>query len=126
MKSGRATSVDAAIGRRLRMIRQWRGVSQPALAAALGVTHQQVQKYEVGANRISASSIARAAALLGTPVGDFFGESPSAAAVNDDIVELLNEGGALELLRAYREVRSEACRQRLILFLESVQYDERI
>lgn len=64
--------VDRYVGARLRLARQLLHVSQRAVADALGVTFQQMQKYERGSNRISASKLYAAADALGRPVGWFF------------------------------------------------------
>lgn len=60
----RRDPVDIAVAARIRLARKMRGRSQQALAEAIGVTFQQVQKYESGANRVSASMLARIAAAL--------------------------------------------------------------
>lgn len=64
--------VDRHVGARLRLARQLLHVSQRAVADALGVTFQQMQKYELGSNRISASKLYAAADALGRPVSWFF------------------------------------------------------
>ena len=64
--------VDRHVGLRIRMRRKEMGVSQERLAEALGITFQQVQKYERGANRVSASKLWEIAAALKTPVAYFF------------------------------------------------------
>src|SRR5580692_8901907 len=64
--------VDLHVGARIRMRRRMLGVSQEKLADALGLTFQQVQKYERGANRVSASKLYEIAAALKTPVAYFF------------------------------------------------------
>ncbi|MBG7614640.1 helix-turn-helix transcriptional regulator [Brevundimonas sp. BAL450] len=64
--------VDVHVGERVRTERIRLGLSQTELGGAIGVTFQQVQKYERGANRISASMLARVARTLHTPIGDFF------------------------------------------------------
>lgn len=69
--------VDAYIGRRIRERRTAQGLSQTALGQALGVSFQQIQKYENGANRVSASRLYRIAQVLDIDVGYFFG-TPSA------------------------------------------------
>jgi transcriptional regulator with XRE-family HTH domain len=60
------------VGRRIRQVRQLRGVSQQELAELLGLTFQQVQKYEHGANRVSAGVLAEISAALGVPPSAFF------------------------------------------------------
>jgi transcriptional regulator with XRE-family HTH domain len=69
---GRATDVDLHVGARLRMLRNLRGITQEALADKLGVTFQQLQKYERGANRMSASRLFDISSLLGVPIDYFF------------------------------------------------------
>lgn len=92
--------VDVAVGARIRLRRRDVGLSQSALAAKLGVSFQQVQKYERGANRISASMLARAARVLGVPVGWFFDEQGDAPAIDGELLQLLKSSGGQALLRA--------------------------
>lgn len=68
---------DIACGRRLRVLRQQRGVSQTTLAEALGITFQQVQKYERGINRISFSKLLAASRFLGVEISTFVEEEPA-------------------------------------------------
>ncbi|MCX5571455.1 helix-turn-helix domain-containing protein [Kaistia nematophila] len=70
---------DVAIGARIRAIRQARGMSQERLGKVLGVTFQQIQKYEKGSNRIGGSRMLQIAAALDTPVAAFFGTGESDA-----------------------------------------------
>jgi transcriptional regulator with XRE-family HTH domain len=99
---------DVAVGRRLRMARKARGLSQGDLAASLGLaSHQQVQKYERGANRISASSLAMAAIYLGLPVDYFFadieGVPQAAKGPVDPLAEdLAADPRGIALLQAWR------------------------
>src|SRR6202048_1057728 len=64
----RPTSIDIAVGRNVRIWRMAKGLSQAQLAQRLGITFQQVQKYEVGANRIGTGRLVKAAAILGIPI----------------------------------------------------------
>ena len=64
--------VDRHVGTRLRLLRLQRGLSQKDIAEGLGLTFQQVQKYENGANRISASKLFEIAAVLDVSIADFF------------------------------------------------------
>ena len=68
--------VDVHVGSRIRMRRQFVGMSQEKLGELLGITFQQVQKYEKGSNRISASRLYYTAKILGVPVQFFFEELP--------------------------------------------------
>lgn len=76
--------VDVHVGRRLRIARKEAGVSQTKLAEALGITFQQVQKYEHAKNRISPSRLAAAAATLGKTIGWFYGEEDKSGAQRED------------------------------------------
>jgi transcriptional regulator with XRE-family HTH domain len=69
---GERDEVDAYVGARIGLRRSALGLSQSALAQQLGISFQQVQKYETGQNRISASRLHRAATVLGTSVETFF------------------------------------------------------
>jgi transcriptional regulator with XRE-family HTH domain len=69
--------IDVHVGNRIRMRRQIIGMSQEKLGELLGITFQQVQKYEKGSNRISASRLYYAAKTLGVPVQFFFWRRPS-------------------------------------------------
>lgn len=64
--------IDMHVGKELRLLRTLKGMSQERLARELGVTFQQVQKYEKGANRLSASMLYRAAQALNVPISAFF------------------------------------------------------
>lgn len=66
----RANEIDTLIGKRLREVRNMRGMSQEALGDALGITFQQIQKYENGTNRMAASRLHEAAKALEVTVGD--------------------------------------------------------
>src|SRR5262245_53163522 len=97
--------LDVAVGARIRMRRQAQGVSQQQLGEALGVSFQQVQKYERGANRISASMLVRTARalnctgdqLLAPTPSDNPGQQAEVDALQAEINALLAAPGALEL-----------------------------
>ncbi|HTK35605.1 MAG TPA: helix-turn-helix transcriptional regulator [Caulobacteraceae bacterium] len=94
--------IDVSVGARIRLTRKMQGWSQQALAEAVGVSFQQVQKYESGANRVSASMLTRIAAELGVPVAGLFGQSEAMPqVVSDGLAAMLGEPGALKLLRGY-------------------------
>jgi transcriptional regulator with XRE-family HTH domain len=76
--------VDAYVGARIGLRRSALGLSQSALAQQLGISFQQVQKYETGQNRISASRLHRAATVLGTSVETFFPPVETARGAADD------------------------------------------
>jgi transcriptional regulator with XRE-family HTH domain len=102
------TEVDQQIGGRLRLLRLQRGKSQGWLGAQLGLTFQQVQKYEKGTNRISGSRMAQIAAVLDVQPAYFFGQISSAdretaeKVTEVEWIQLMMEHGAIDLLRDYR------------------------
>ena len=105
--------VDIAIGARMRLRRKTLGMSQGALADRIGVSFQQVQKYERGANRVSGSTLVSVADALETSVGWLVGEDGSIADVADDLVRALAISGAVELLEAYAEIPRASARAAL-------------
>jgi len=86
---GGRDEIDAYVGARIGLRRSALGLSQSALAQQLGVSFQQVQKYETGQNRISASRLHRAATALGTSVETFFPPVETARRADDDIWQQL-------------------------------------
>ena len=108
----RTTELDRTIGARIRLRRVECGMTQAQLAESIGVTFQQVQKYESGANRVGGSRLAAVAGALEVPVSYFFdhtAEETEAAAAS-----LLNARGALSLLRAFAAIRDERQRTTVI------------
>ena len=115
--------VDLHVGARIRMRRRMQGVSQEKLAEALGLTFQQVQKYERGANRVSASKLYEIAACLRTPVAYFFeglvdpsaegGEADSVSPEQSVHAFLMTPEG-LELARAFPRVPRGRVRRRML------------
>lgn len=97
-------AIDVDVGRRIRVKRKVLGVTQSALAEYLGVTFQQVQKYERGANRVSASMLVRAAEKLQTTVAELVGEA-GGLSQDSEVVRYLATPGAVELVRVYAATR---------------------
>jgi transcriptional regulator with XRE-family HTH domain len=86
------------------------GVSQHDLAPAIGVTFQQVQKYELGSNRVSASKLFAIAQALGVPVASFFSdleESGADPSVLSEFGDFLVLNGSTELVKAYRTLTAD-------------------
>src|ERR687884_796402 len=94
----RTTEVDGIIGAKIRMRRGELGMNQTQLANAIGVTFQQVQKYENGKNRVGGSRLAGIAKALDVPVSYFFEQTPEEMEAVQG--SLLNTRGAVSLLRA--------------------------
>jgi transcriptional regulator with XRE-family HTH domain len=100
--------IDIEVGRRLRAFRIARGLSQPALAEAAGVTFQQVQKYERGFNRISASMMHRLAARLEIKPADFFPSETSGATLQDLTIDALQSPQIAEAVQLMSQMSSSA------------------
>ncbi len=111
--------IDRAVGDRIRVRRKWLGVSQSELANALGVSFQQVQKYERGSNRVSASTLVRTAERLEMTVAELVGEA-AVGRTDDDMFAKLAIPGATELLAAYSEVDRPELRAAVLNLVRSV------
>lgn len=96
--------IDVDVGRRIKLRRNAAGVTQTDLAVHLGISFQQVQKYERGANRVSASILVRTAAFLGATVAELVGEAPGAKET-DDRLTMLSVPGALPLLEVFSRIQ---------------------
>ncbi|WP_309643953.1 helix-turn-helix domain-containing protein [Phenylobacterium sp.] len=106
--------VDIAIGARMRLRRKSLGISQGALADRIGVSFQQVQKYERGANRVSGSTLVAVAGVLDTTVGWLVGEEGAISDAADDLVQALAMSGAVELLEAFVDIPKASARSALV------------
>ena len=116
-----AHPVDLYVGARLRIRRKMMGLSQTQVADALGITFQQIQKYERGANRISASKLHATAMFLKTPIGFFFeglddpeGADTTAADLANEMAAFWSAPGGPELARAYVGIESQGMRKHLV------------
>jgi|SRR5580704_6481288 transcriptional regulator with XRE-family HTH domain len=109
---------DTEVGRRVRTQRLTKGVSQTELGTKIGVTFQQVQKYENGRNRIGAGRLSRIAEVLEVPASFFFPDESAAASPTWDRdsspVALLSTAGAVHLVRAYARIQDGNARHALI------------
>jgi transcriptional regulator with XRE-family HTH domain len=103
--------IDALVGLRIRAMRRAAGLSQEQLGAAIGVTFQQIQKYERGRNRVSASMIVRTAEALKVSPASLLPEREAATAHDPRSLSILAKiGGAEELLHAYAAITSRPLR----------------
>ena len=105
--------VDVHVGNRVRLRRTLLGINQTQLGEAVGLTFQQVQKYERGTNRISASRLFQFALILDVPVSYFFDDlDEGVKASSPDDILLKRE--TLEFVRAYYRISDPAARKRLV------------
>jgi len=121
--------IDRHVGARVRMRRMLAGVSQEKLGEALGLTFQQVQKYEKGSNRISASRLQQIAKMLDVPVSFFFDGAPtgdepgggfSDSASNAYVADFLSTSEGVQLTKAFVKIKSAKVRRKLIDLVESL------
>lgn len=108
--------IDTHVGKRLRECRTVAGMSQQAIGDALGVSFQQVQKYETGTNRISSSRLYELSAILGVTVAYFFeevqqGRAAIPALLSAPLPENINRRETLEMIRAYYGIPGEDARR---------------
>jgi transcriptional regulator with XRE-family HTH domain len=127
--------VDVHVGRRLRLKRTILGLSQEAVGKEIGVTFQQIQKYERGINRMGASRLYDFAKALGVPVSYFFdgyGEYVNEAGLPLGMsepdaqkfeAEKVNNRETLEVMRAYYRIKNPAVRKRIIELIKAFAED---
>ena len=125
--SRRANPMDVHVGSRVRLRRMLLGMSQEKLGEHLGLTFQQVQKYEKGVNRIGASRLFDLAKVLGVPVQFFYDEAPSGAQAasvtiagfseqpdESYVVEFLGTREGLELNKAFARIEDHKVRRSIV------------
>lgn len=135
-KESRPSPIDVHVGSRIRLRRTLLGMSQERLGEALGLTFQQVQKYERGVNRVGASRLFDLSRVLDVPISFFFDDMPESLANTygvqtgrrAGIAELqdgfaddaLNRRETLELVRAYYRITDPAVRKRVFDLIKSM------
>ena len=105
-----ATDADRTIGSLIASLRKAQGLSQTALGDAIGVSFQQVQKYEKGRNRIGAGRLRTIADLLQVPVETFFAGQAGAEAEDAGIRTFLEDPQVMELVLAFTSIADESTR----------------
>ncbi|MGI9479502.1 MAG: helix-turn-helix domain-containing protein [Hyphomicrobiaceae bacterium] len=129
----KSNPVDVHVGGRVRLRRMLMGMSQEKLGESLGLTFQQVQKYEKGANRIGASRLFELARILGVTVQYFFEELTGAeddtavdpngfneTTSDDYLVEFLNSREGIELNRAFLRIEDPRARRAILELVRSL------
>ncbi|MGB8292921.1 XRE family transcriptional regulator [Rhizobium ruizarguesonis] len=122
MKAKSPNSIDIYVGNRVRVRRKTLGMTQNGLAELLGITFQQIQKYEKGTNRIGASRLQRISEILRVPVGFFFengGSGPIDGATNE-LNSFLSSKEGLALNKAFIAIEDPNIRQKLVALAKSL------
>jgi transcriptional regulator with XRE-family HTH domain len=112
--------LDVMVGARIRILRNHRGMTQGELAGKIGVTFQQVQKYEKGTNRVGASRLSRIASVLGVSVGELFESSENTSATGRSPFRLLAERDALRVVTAFSRTTNPRVRRAITKLLKSI------
>jgi transcriptional regulator with XRE-family HTH domain len=126
-----ANPIDGQVGNRVRLRRMLIGMSQERLGELLGLTFQQVQKYEKGVNRIGAGRLFEVSRILGVPI-DYFYEGVSGAvggagfAENDaspPVMEFVSSGEGLQLSLAFMKIKDPKLRKRVLDLVKQMAED---
>lgn len=114
--------VDVLVGQNIRIGRLQKGLSQTELGEGLGVTFQQIQKYEKGANRVGAGRLQQIADVLGMPIPALF--DGAATAAHDSPVQtarsLLAKPHSLRLVQAFDKIKNDAAQLTILHLIESI------
>lgn len=134
MAGKKPNPVDTHVGSRVRLRRMLLGMSQERLGESMGLTFQQVQKYEKGVNRIGASRLFQISKILDVPVQFFFEEAPHAetgtargmAEADSEafILEFLNSREGLELNRAFVKIANSKVRKSVVDLVRALSASE--
>ena len=126
-KAGRPSPIDVHVGARVRLRRTQLAMSQGRLGDALGLTFQQVQKYEHGVNRVGASRLFDLGRILDVPISFFFDDMPEAVAgpnlagtqyLSGD--DTMSRPETVELVRAYYRIADPAPRKKVLTLIKSM------
>jgi transcriptional regulator with XRE-family HTH domain len=121
MSRKRANSMDKTVGRNIRVYRLAKGLSQTELADSLGVSFQQVQKYEKGVNRVGSGRLYQISGILDAPVMSFFegGESQVHSKAASPL-DLLTDPQSLRLVKAFAEIPNPKTRRSVVALVEAM------
>ena len=113
---------DVELGKRIKLRRVEQGISQAELGSELGISFQQVQKYEKGVNRVGAARLEQIATALDVPVTFFYDGDGKTREVESLL--FLDSSFSLRLLRAYAGIRDQTIQRQLVTFMESIAANE--
>jgi transcriptional regulator with XRE-family HTH domain len=128
-----ANPVDGHVGHRVRLRRMLIGMSQERLGELLGLTFQQVQKYEKGINRIGAGRLFEVAGILGVPINFFYEDAHSGATAAGGfaegeepppVMEFLSSGEGLQLSLAFMRIKDAKVRRRILDLVRSLANED--
>ena len=127
--------IDVHVGSRVRLRRTMKGMSQEKLGDSLGITFQQIQKYEKGANRIGASRLQNISTILETPISFFFEDAPDSsgspvkgmgeAKSTNYVVDFLSSTEGLQLNRAFVKIDDANVRRKIVDLVKSLAAEDK-
>ena len=128
----RANPIDVHVGSRIRIQRNLIGMSQEKLGELLGITFQQVQKYEKGTNRVGASRLQAISSILGVPVSFFFEVAPGQEGLAGGFAEesaggvfgFVNTAEGIQLNRAFVRISDPKVRKRILDLIKALGDDD--
>lgn len=122
--------IDKHVGSRVRMRRLLIGMSQEKLGTSLGITFQQIQKYEKGTNRVGASRLQNISSILNVPVSFFFEDAPgdhsagmtgmAEASSSNYVVDFLSSSEGLQLNRAFVKIADAKVRRKVVELVKAL------
>ena len=124
--------IDIHVGSRIRLRRNMISMSQEKLGEALGITFQQIQKYEKGTNRVGASRLQQISKVLGVPVSFFFEDAPgdapegsgmAEASSTSFVVDFLSSSEGLQLNRSFVRISDPKVRRKIIELVRTLADD---
>lgn len=125
--------IDMHVGSRIRLRRNMLGLSQEKLGENLGITFQQIQKYEKGTNRVGASRLQAISSILNVPVSFFFEDAPGSGSSGGDgfaedneatyVVDFLNSNEGVQLTRAFTKISDPKACRKIIDLVKSLAAD---
>lgn len=135
MPKKQANPIDAHVGHRVRLRRMLIGMNQERLGELLGLTFQQVQKYEKGVNRIGAGRLYEIASILGVNIGFFYDDieedvAQGAASLGGSrehppVMEFMSSGEGIQLSVAFMRIKDVKVRRKILDLLRSLSEDEK-
>jgi transcriptional regulator with XRE-family HTH domain len=115
----RLSPIDVTVGRNVRIWRMARGLSQIQLANRLGVAFQQVQKYEIGVNRIGTGRLVKIAAILDVPISTLF-DGANDAEPSRSLLALVSDSRSFRLAHAFAAIKHNRLRLSLVKLVEKI------
>jgi transcriptional regulator with XRE-family HTH domain len=124
-----ANPIDAQVGNRVRIRRMLIGMSQEKLGDHLGLTFQQVQKYEKGVNRVGAGRLYEISRILGVPINFFYegvasAQEPGELRNTPPVMEFVSSGEGLQLSVAFMKIKDPKVRKRMLDLVKSLAEEE--